>query len=258
MPMPMPEPARSAAVVALLVLAVFTGCARGPVPPAGRPAPAEGAPQRPFWWEVPPRNGLEVIGWMRRAHPSRELKSLRVTLTTEHHDGAARATQAVVTVRLPVAGDGGMPGTRTSDGRGGGRHTASESGSSAARARRVDLRSLLAFDVFAQNADTTIMWLDSARVRFGLARRGEWSGRRVWIVGAETGDTTSSQFWVDADQWRVVRIIQRDPSDDQLTDVRYTDYTELLGVPVPTRMEVWREGRLTEVHTMSDIVVNPQ
>lgn len=207
-----------------------------------------------------PRNGLEVIGWMRRAHPSRELRSLRFTVTTEHRSEPPRATQFVAYAALPgkLRVEQMPSSTRTADVRDRQRLTVFRAGKRVSTARRVDLRSLLAFDVFAQNADTTIMWLDSARVRFGLARRDDMDGLRVWVVGAMPGDTTSDQFWVDAEHWRVVRVIQRDPRDpDEVLDIRYTGFTDLLDVPVPTRMEVWRDGKLAEVQTLSDFVVNP-
>jgi hypothetical protein len=197
---------------------------------------------------------------MRRSHPSRELKSLRFTVTTEYRGQTARASQAVAYALLPgkLRVDILPSTSRTGDVRDRQRLTVFRAGRRVTTARRVDLRTLLAFDVFAQNADTTIMWLDSARVRFGLARRDDFSGRPVWVVGASSGDTTSAQFWIDAGEWRLVRVIQRDPRDETtLLDVRYTAYTELLDVPVPTRIEVWRDGELAEVQTLSDFTVNP-
>jgi hypothetical protein len=123
---------------------------------------------------------------------------------------------------------------------------------------RVDLRTLLTYDLFGQGSDTTIMWLDTANVRFGLVRRDKFAGRSVWVVGAERGDTTSAQFWVDADEWRVVRVIQREPRTPAvISDVRFVEYTEFLAVPVPTRIEIWREGKPVEVQELSDFDVNP-
>lgn len=198
---------------------------------------------------------------MRRSHPSRELRSLRFNVTsTVFRDGAQRAAQSLAYAALPGRlRVEELPSTkRAADVRDRHRLTVFRAGKRVATARRVDLGALLAFDVFAQNADTTIMWLDSAQVRFGLARRDEYAGRRVWVVGALPGDTASTQFWVDAQHWRLVRVIQHDPRDpDTLLDRRYTDFTELLGVPVPTRIEVWRDGQLDEVQTLTDFVVNP-
>jgi hypothetical protein len=126
-------------------------------------------------------------------------------------------------------------------------------------ANRVDLVALLAYDVYAQSIDTTIMWLDSSSVRFGLARRDVLDGRDVWVVGAAEGDTTSAQFWVDADRWRVVRIIQREPRlGDAIVDTRFTDFTELLDVPLPVRAELRRGGRVIQRQLMSEHAANPR
>jgi len=212
------------------------------------------------WPTVAPRNGLEVVGWMRRKHPSRDLKTLRFTLTTEYHADSSYAKQAVVYASLPgKVRVQQMPfDTRTGDVRDRQRLAVFRSGRRVATSRRVDLRTLLAFDVFAQNADTTIMWLDSANVRYGVARRDEFNRHPVWVVGALDSDSSSAQFWVDADSWRLVRVIEREPRAPAIvSDVRYTDYTELLDVPVPTRIEIWREGHLVEVQTLSDFEVNP-
>lgn len=198
---------------------------------------------------------------MRRAHPSRALKSLSFTVSTTEH-GAD--TSRVVLSRAHAA----LPGkfrmsklpssVRSGYVRDRQRLSVFERGRRVTALARVDLTSLLAYDVFAQSIDTTIMWLDSARVRFALARRDELDGRRVWVVGAIEGDTTSSQFWVDAERWRVLRVIQRDsrfPND--IVDVRFTEFVERLGVPVPMRNVVYRNGTLVQTHFISDLAVNP-
>ena len=248
---------RDTRAAALVLLAFVGACSRAPKP---APGPTSMPSATPSWPNVVPRNGLEVIGWMRRTHPSRTLRALRFTVTTEYVSTPPRATQAVAYASLPgKLRLEQMPRTsRTADIRDRQRLAVFRAGRRISTARRVDLRTLLVFDVFAQNADTTIMWLDSARVRFGLARPAEFAGRRMWVVGAGAGDTASTQFWVDAEHWRVARIIQRDPRrPDDVIDVRYTDYTKLLDVPVPTRIEVWRDGRLAEVQTLTDFAVNP-
>jgi hypothetical protein len=231
---------------------LLAGCSRG------RPAP----PSSPARGPVTPRNGLEVIGAMRRAHPSRALKSLAFTLTTTEHRGADSASpgraQAHASLpgkfrvtRLPTT-------TRTGYVRDRQRLAVFESGRRVASANRVDLALLLAYDVYAQGIDTTIMWLDSARVRFALARRDELEGRGVWVVGAMEGDTTSLQFWVDEAEWRVLRVIQRDPrAPTVLTDIRFTEFTDVLGVPVPMRTVTYRNGRLALTQEVSNVAANP-
>ncbi|HJQ18812.1 MAG TPA: hypothetical protein VJ867_00595 [Gemmatimonadaceae bacterium] len=244
---------RSARAATGALVLVIPACSR-----ATRAAGPDVAPA-PVFATAAPRSGLEVVGRMRRAHPSRELKSLRFTVTTEFRDQPPRASQSLAYALLPgrLRVEALPSTTRSGSVRDRQRMTVFRAGRRVATARRVDLVSLLTFDVFAQNVDTTIMWLDSARVRFGYTRRSAFNDREVWVVGAVDGDSTSAQFWVDADEWRVVRVIQRDPRQaDRIVDVRYTDFTELLDVPVPTRVEVWRDGQLAEVQTMSDFTVN--
>jgi outer membrane lipoprotein-sorting protein len=234
------------------------GRSRTPAGPVGAPVPARASARS----AGSPRNGLEVIGWMRYAHPSRQLRSLAFTLsTTEYRDDSARVARARVYTALP----GKMrlellPTTRRS-GYVRNRHRLSvfERGRRVSTLNRVDLSTLLTYDVFAQSVDTTIMWLDSARVRFGLVHRDELDGRDVWVVGAEEGDTTSAQFWVDAERWHVLRVIQREPrTPSNISDLRFTEYTELLEIPVPTRIQVYRGGRLALQQDISNVAVNPR
>lgn len=207
-----------------------------------------------------PRNGLEVIGWMRRSHPSRELRRLAFTLRAIESVNDSTPVRARAYAALPgkMRVDNLPKSSRTGTVRDRQRLAVFRAGQRVSTVNRVDLRTLLAYDLFAQGTDTTIMWLDSARVRFGLVHRDRFRGRPVWVVGAEEDDMISSQFWVDAEHWRVVRVIQREPrSPNIISDVRYTEYTELLDVPVPTRVEVWREGKLFEQQELSDFAVNP-
>ena len=244
---------RSSRVAAFGLLTLLAACGVG----AGRTPGVSSPAHEP----MTPRNGLEVIGAMRRAHPSRDLRTLAFTLTTtDYRTASERSTRARAHARLP----GQFRVTQLpSRGRNGyvrdrQRLTVFESGNAVAIRNRVDLATLLAFDLFAQSIDTTIMWLDSARVRFGLARRDESDGRRVWVVGAMEGDTTSLQFWVDAEQWRVLRVIQRDPrAPADILDIRFTEFTEFLDIPVPTRSTTYRNGALTLTQEVSDVAVNP-
>lgn len=138
------------------------------------------------------------------------------------------------------------------------RFTVFERGRRVSTANRVDLATLMAYDVFAQSIDTTIMWLDVARVRMALLRGERFNGRRVWVVGAAEGDETSPQFWVDASRWRVVRVIQRDPrAPGRVSDVRFTEFTDMLDVPVPSRLVVYHDGHLVQEQEIVDLRANP-
>ena len=205
-----------------------------------------------------PASGLEVIGWMRRAHPSRALRSMSFDINTVEERGGrevwrqARAYAALPgklrVDLLPTSRQAGWVRNRQ-------RLAVFERGRRVSTANRVDLATLLAYDIFAQSIDTTIMWLDSANIRYALLRRDFLDGRAAWVVGAERGDNTSPQFWVDAERWRVVRVIQRE-GRNRLVDVRFTEYTELLDVPVPTRVLTYVNGELEQQQQLVNFTAN--
>jgi hypothetical protein len=207
-----------------------------------------------------PRNGLEVIGAIRYAHPSRALRSLAFTMTIRDRGNARRTTRARALAALPGKFRVALLPSSVRSGYVRNRQQLAvfERGERVATASRVDLATILAYDLFAQSIDTTIIWLDSARVRFGLLRRDELDGQPVWVVGASEGDTTSAQFWVDADRWQVLRVIQRDPrSPRDIIDIRFTAFTDVLDVPVPMASVTYRNGRLAETREFSNLAANP-
>src|SRR5215204_572090 len=53
----------------------------------------------------------------------------------------------------------------------------------------------LGFDVYGQPPQTTIAQLKAAQVDLSKIREDSWRGTKVWVVGAEKGDTTTNQFW---------------------------------------------------------------
>jgi len=244
-------------VGAMLVL--LAGCRANvaPVPAPGAPVPARAGEKTPG----EPRNGLEVVGWMRNAHPSRELKSLAFSVqVTEFGPDSAKTGRGRALVALPGRMRlSKLPSTtRSGYVRNGTRYAVFEKGRRVSSATRVDLPMLLAYDVFAQGVDTTISRLDDARVRFGLARPGTFKGANVWIVGAPDGDTTSAQFWVNSDNWLVVRVIQPETGRAPASvEWRFLEYTDVLGVPVPSYIEIYRDGQLHEKQTITEIVANP-
>ena len=230
--------------------------------PSLPPLPGAGADvSSPARGRMTPRSGLEVVGAMRRAHPSRALKSIAFTVsTTEHGSGGPRSAMARAVAALPGRYHvTTLPaGKRTGVVRNEQRVAVFQGGKRVISQNRVDLARLLAYDLFAQGIDTTIHWLDVARVRFGLARRDRFAGRDVWVVGAMQDDTLSAQFWVDEDQWTVVRVIQRDPvAPGDIVDIRFSEFADVLDVPVPTRIQQFRNGKFEEEQVITNVAANP-
>ena len=248
------------------VAGILTAACQPSATPSGAPVPEpvspsiEGGPSSPARARAMPRNGLEVIGAMRRAHPAGVLRAVAFTATIrEPRVDTTRVRTATAVVSFPGkyrleywSSKSGLVRDRE-------RLAVFEAGKRVASSSRMDIAHLLAYDVFAMRIDSTIQWLDIARVRLGRMRRDRWEGRDVLVIGGSSeNDTTSTQFWVDEHRLRVLRVIQPDPRRvrDRL-DIRFRDFDEVMDVPLPTRIDVYRNGRLAQEHTITDLTANP-
>lgn len=106
------------------------------------------------------------------------------------------------------------------------------------RVRAVKDRNLLmtlAFDVYGQPVATTAAQLREAGVDMNKVHASAWQERPVWVVGAEPGDTTSAQFWIDQERLLFVRLLepQRNPNTPDaapaILDVEFNRYEPLAG-----------------------------
>jgi hypothetical protein len=91
----------------------------------------------------------------------------------------------------------------------------------------------LGFDVYGQPPETTIAQLEAQSVDLSKIREDDWRGTKVWVVGAEKGDTTSSQFWIEQKRLLFVRLIephksQKNPSGPpNILDIAFENYQPL-------------------------------
>lgn len=118
---------------------------------------------------------------------------------------------------------------------------------------------LLLFGVASQPVETTQRLLDSLGVRSTPVRRDTIAGRRVWVVGAEAGDVSTDQLWIDAERWIPLRVIDRETRGTRttITDTRYTDYVDHGGLSLPSVLLVYRDRRLALKQELRDVRVNP-
>src|SRR2546430_2788140 len=97
---------------------------------------------------------------------------------------------------------------------------------------RVDFRPsvnpllLLTADVYVAPVATITRALDSLHVSSNIIRSDVWDGQPVYVVGPKAGDSTSTQMWVDSDNLRLVRFIQRQKAGDRtiVSDNRIQGY----------------------------------
>lgn len=117
--------------------------------------------------------------------------------------------------------------------------------------RRVDSRRAiqpvltLTGDVYAIPASITLRRLDSLGVDLDKFHDDKWEGKRVYVMGAEAGDVSSNQVWVDAERLLLVRFIQRDKRADRTvtTDTRVGDYRQVDGYSVAFEFTSYRDGK---------------
>jgi hypothetical protein len=104
------------------------------------------------------------------------------------------------------------------------------------RERATEDRNLLmtlGFDVYGQRPETTIAQVKAQKVDLSRIREDSWNGTKVWVVGAEKGDTSTSQFWIEQKRLLFVRLIEshpnrKDPSKPpNLLDITFENYQPL-------------------------------
>ena len=83
---------------------------------------------------------------------------------------------------------------------------------------------ILGFDVYAQPVSRTLEQLRAEKIDIDVIRGDTLDGRRVFVVGAGPMDSTSNQFWVDAERLLFLRLIQTDPQRHTTRDIRFDKY----------------------------------
>jgi hypothetical protein len=117
--------------------------------------------------------------------------------------------------------------------------------------RRIDSRSqdnpllLLTADIYALQIETAVARLQVSGIATRRFSEARWRGRPVYVMGAESGDLTSTQAWIDADRMVVVRWIERESARGRaiITDTHFENYRTVSGYPVAHEIVVHRDER---------------
>ena len=70
---------------------------------------------------------------------------------------------------------------------------------------------VLGFDVYLDPADKTISKLKGLKFDLTKIHSDTWQGKPVYVVGADSGDASSAQFWVDQQNLLFVRMLRPTP-----------------------------------------------
>ncbi|HEY2806522.1 MAG TPA: hypothetical protein VGI92_11765 [Gemmatimonadales bacterium] len=110
-------------------------------------------------------------------------------------------------------------------------------------------------DVFVAPVDSTIGRLVAKGFDLSKLHEDRYQGRKVWVVGADPGDTTRSQFWVDEERLHAVRVMERD-SAGNITDSQVLQHTEIDGLWVETNLVFYRNGTEFQREEYHNVRVN--
>jgi len=117
---------------------------------------------------------------------------------------------------------------------------------------------LLGFDVYAQPTDKTIAALSALGYDMTKLHADSWQGRKVWVVGAVSGDTASKQFWIDQDRLVFVRSLGPHPQKaGVLTEVQFNKYVTLGKGWIETEVLFLEDGKLVTTEEYHDPVADP-
>jgi hypothetical protein len=121
----------------------------------------------------------------------------------------------------------------------------------------VNMLLVLGFDVYRQPPETTGKVVAAEGYDLKKFHEETWEGQPVYVVGAEKGDLTSKQFWVEKKRLLFVRLFEPGKADpNKIDDIRFEDYRELSGGWVAARVEVHAEGKKVFSEEYSDIQGN--
>lgn len=102
----------------------------------------------------------------------------------------------------------------------------------------------LGFDVYGQPPERTAEVLREKGFDLSKIRRDTWRDRPVWVVGADSGDTHTRQFWIDGERLLFVRLLEPYPqATDRTLEFIFDDYQPLAGGWIAPLVRFRLDGR---------------
>lgn len=111
---------------------------------------------------------------------------------------------------------------------------------------------VLGFSVYAQPLAKTISDLNVLGFDLSKFHKREFEGKQYFVVGADAGDETSNQFWIEKDRLLFTRMIQ-DFGNGRNQDIRFNDYQKLGGGWIAAEVLFYANDQLRMKETYSEI-----
>ena len=192
---------------------------------------------------APPKNGQELIALMRDRYYGKWYRTLTFTQKTTLPDGTVEtwyeALELPGKLRIDIAPLDSMKTILFRN----------DSVYEFNQGKLKDAKPLvhplmvLGFDVYGAPAAETIRKLQGLKYDLSKLHQTTWQGRPTYVVGAQPGDTTSPQFWIDAERLYFVRSLEPSKKDPAvINDTRFEKYIPLAGGWVETEVLFMSKG----------------
>ena len=244
---------RVAPWLALFAIAASASCSRRVMTPSSSPVPDTPAIT----------DGRSLLGAMRARYDSGYYRTLSLTQNNTQYAGRGER-KSQWRRRVAVPGKLRIDYYPLNDRSGvlfdGSRIHTFDNGRALDSQPGINVFLLLTADVYALPAERSVHLVDSLGFDLTKLRRDTLEGHPVYVVGAVEDDSTTSQFWVDADSLIARRIVQNERvgARDIVTDVRFTKFTTIGGFTMATEVHRYRDGRLVFREEYADVRVNEQ
>jgi len=165
----------------------------------------------------PPKNGKELVSMMRERYAGKWYKTLTFVQKTTLPDGKVEtwyeALELPGKLRIDIAPlDSGKTLIFRNDSL-----YVFEQKKLKASQPLVHPLMVLGFDVYQAPVSETVQKLQALKFDLSKLHQTSWRGRPTYVVGAAAGDTTSPQFWIDADRLYFVRSLEPSKQDSSVT-----------------------------------------
>jgi len=247
---------RYSKVVVILFVAAVGACAKNTQKPAETPAPVVVAENTAI------NSAAKLIRQMHDRYAGKWYKTLTFQQTNTFYTAGGKEEKSQWRQRLSVPGRLRIDFMPLSSKSGlliqNNRVITFDNGKRVDSRRAIQPVLTLTGDVYAIPASTTLRRLDSLGVDLDKFHEEKWEGKRVYVMGAEAGDLSSNQVWVEADRLLLVRFIQRDKRADRsvVTDTRVGDYRDVEGFPIPFEFTSYRDGKVFFKEQYENLKVN--
>ncbi|MEQ1644498.1 MAG: hypothetical protein ABL959_13705 [Pyrinomonadaceae bacterium] len=112
----------------------------------------------------------------------------------------------------------------------------------------------LGFDVYHQSVATSIEQVKGFGIDLSKMHMETWQGRDVYVVGAEKGDLTKPQVWVDKKNLYFVRLIQLGGRDKKIVnETQFNKYFKTGGGWVAPEVLFFADGKPTTTEEYTDV-----